>query len=151
MDEKGALVRKKGERNAEVVVSYSHGITISGLDISHLAQAKAASNAGQKILMDQFGINPSQIDRLYLAGGFASHVNIDNAVKIGLLAPVKSDRIIKAGNTALKGSVEALLNQGRRLQLDQLVSRAEHIELETENNFFDIFVEGCFIKPMTNV
>ena len=51
----------------------------------------------------------------------------------------------------MKGSVEALLNQGRRLHLDQLVSRAEHIELETENNFFDIFVEACFFKPMTNV
>jgi len=151
MDEKGALVRKKGERNAEVIVSDCHGITISGLDISHLAQAKAASNAGQKILMDRFGINPNEIDQLYLAGGFASHVNIDNAVKIGLLAPVNKYRVIKAGNTSLKGSVEALLNQGRRLHLEKVVTRAEHIELETENNFFDIFVEACFFKPMTNV
>ena len=151
MDEKGALAREKGRRNAEVVVAPAHGITISGLDISHLSQAKAASNAGQTILMDRFGVNSAQIDRLHLAGGFASHVNVSNAVEIGLLAPVRADRIIKAGNTALKGAAEALLNQNRRLYLDQLVRRAEHVELESEINFFDIFVEACFFKPMASV
>ena len=101
--------------------------------------------------MDRFGVNSAQIDRLYLAGGFASHVNVSNAVEIGLLAPVQADRIIKAGNTALKGAGEALLNQNRRLYLDQLVRRAEHVELESETNFFDIFVEACFFKPMASV
>ncbi|MDP7548100.1 MAG: ASKHA domain-containing protein, partial [Alphaproteobacteria bacterium] len=148
MNEKGALARDKGIRNAEIAVAPEHGISISGQDISHLAQAKAASHAGQTILMRRFGVGVEDISRLYLAGGFASHVNFDNAVAIGLLAPVAKDRMVKAGNTALQGTGEALLNSRRRADLEQLVRRAEHVELESEADFFDIFVEACFFKPM---
>lgn len=148
MNEKGALARDKGIRNAEIAVAPEHGISISGQDISHLAQAKAASHAGQTILMRRFGVGVEDISRLYLAGGFASHVNFDNAVAIGLLAPVAKDRMVKAGNTALQGAGEALLNSRRRADLEQLVRRAEHVELESEADFFDIFVEACFFKPM---
>ena len=148
MNEKGALARAKGTRNAEVAVAEEHGITISGQDISHLAQAKAASHAGQKILLRRFGLDVNQIERLYLAGGFASHVNFANAVDIGLLAPVPQDRMVKAGNTALLGAAEALLNIHRRKHLEQLVRRAEHVELESEADFFDVFVDACLFKPM---
>jgi uncharacterized 2Fe-2S/4Fe-4S cluster protein (DUF4445 family) len=151
MNEKGALVREKGRRNAEVMIAPEQGITISGQDISHLAQAKAASHAGQTILLRHFGITAGQIGRLYLAGGFASHVDFDNAVAIGLLAPVERTRMVKAGNTALLGASEALLNQERRKQLAQLVRRAEHVELESEADFFDVFVEGCQFKPMAKI
>ena len=149
MNEKGALAREKGQRNREIVIAAEQGITISGQDISHLAQAKAASNAGQGILMSRFGVGVDDISRLYLAGGFASHVDLTNAVEIGLLAPVAPDRVIKAGNTSLQGVSEALLNTDRRQHLEQLVRRAEHVELESEENFFDIFVEACFFKPMS--
>ncbi len=151
MNEKGALAREKGKRNAEILVAPDQQITISGQDISHLAQAKAASHAGQNILMRRFGVGVDDISRLYLAGGFASHVDFDNAVDIGLLAPVAKDRMVKAGNTALQGAGEALLNTGRRAHLEQLVRRAVHVELESEANFFDIFVEACFFKPMAKI
>jgi uncharacterized 2Fe-2S/4Fe-4S cluster protein (DUF4445 family) len=35
-----------------------------------------------------------------------------------------------------------------RKELESLVSKIEHIELETTDDFFDIFVEGCMFKPM---
>ena len=151
MNEKGALSRERGKRNGVVAVVPEHDINISGKDISHLAQAKAASNAGQSILMRRFGVTDRDIKRLYLAGGFASHVDFDNAVAIGLLAAVDKDRMVRAGNTALQGAGEALLNQDRRAQLEALVRRAEHVELESEADFFDIFVEGCLFKPMANI
>jgi hypothetical protein len=31
------------------------------------------------------------------------------------------------------------------------VRRAEHVELESEADVFDIFVEGCLSKPMANI
>ena len=148
INHKGALARVDGVRIKVIPVVPESGIDISGLDISHLAQAKAASNAGQTILVEQFGVEVKDIRTLYLAGGFASHVNFTNAVDIGLLAPVPEDRMVKAGNTSLLGASEALLNLDRRAHLEELVKRAEHVELESEANFFNIFVEACFFKPM---
>jgi uncharacterized 2Fe-2S/4Fe-4S cluster protein (DUF4445 family) len=124
------------------------GITLSRADASALAQAKAANAAGQLIVLRELGVDPADIDRLYLAGGFATYVNVENAIEIGFLAPVPAERVVKAGNAALRGARELLLSASARERLERLVRRTEHVELELAPDFFDIFVEGCQFKPM---
>lgn len=143
MTPKGVFEDKK---QFEMVV---HGdITFSREDASNLAQAKAANYCGQAILMRAFGVTPDRIDRLYLAGGFANYVNIDNAIEIGFLAPVPVERIEKVGNASIQGAREILLSRTKRAEVEALVKRIEHVELETQPDFFDAFVEGCQFKPM---
>ena len=89
-----------------------------------------------------------QVDRVYLAGGFANAVNVQNAIEIGLLAPVPVDRVVRVGNAALHGAAGLLLSRSRRDALDALVGRIEHVELETEDDFFDLFVDGCRFVPI---
>jgi uncharacterized 2Fe-2S/4Fe-4S cluster protein (DUF4445 family) len=146
MSLKGVL--KGGRRNYEMTLVPEQGITLSAQDVSHLAQAKAASYCGQALLLHEFGIVPSDISKLYLAGGFANYIDVANAVAIGFLAPVQEDRIVKVGNAALQGARELLLDARRRPAIDRLVRDIEHVELETAPEFFDLFVEGCQFKPM---
>ena len=124
------------------------GITFSRRDSGELAQAKAANYCGQMILMRKFGVRPDQIKKLYLAGGFANYVNAASAVEIGFLAPVPTERIVKVGNAAAQGARQLLLSKSRRASIEQLIRKIEHVELETMPDFFDVFVEGCQIKPM---
>jgi uncharacterized 2Fe-2S/4Fe-4S cluster protein (DUF4445 family) len=93
-------------------------------------------------------VNPAGVDRLYLAGGFASYVNVENAIEIGFLAPVPPERIVKAGNAALRGARELLLSVSAREHLEALVRRIEHVELERIPDFFELFVEGCQFTPI---
>lgn len=144
MAPKGMFANKGYELN--VVPEY--GITFSREDASNLAQAKAANYCGQFIVLRHFGIDPRDISKLYLAGGFANYVDIANAIEIGFLAPVPQERIIKVGNAALQGAREALLSRPTRETIDSLVKQIEHIELETTPDFFEIFVEACQFKPM---
>lgn len=125
-----------------------HGITLSREDASNLAQAKAANYCGQYIVLRLAGVDPRDVARLYLAGGFAQFVDVPNAVSIGLLAPVPEARVVKVGNAALKGARLALLSRRKRDALEAMVARIEHVELETTSDFFEIFVEGCQFKPM---
>ncbi len=141
-------VMKRGRRDAVMDLLPAHGLTFSPQDASHLAQAKAASYCGQALLLHQFGITAAEISTLYLAGGFANYLDIENAIAIGLLAPVDPTRVVKAGNAALQGARELLLDATRRPGLEALVRRIEHVELETAPEFFDLFVEGCQFKPM---
>ena len=90
------------------------GITFSREDASNLAQAKAANYCGQMIVLRKFGINPRDITKLYLAGGFANYVNVRNAIEIGFLAPVPEDRIVKIGNASVQGAKEVLLSRRKR-------------------------------------
>ena len=123
-------------------------ITFSRLDASHLAQAKAANTCGQYLLMRTLGLTPDDIDRLYLAGGFANYVDPQAAIDIGMLAPVPIDRIEKIGNAALEGAREMLVSRKRRREIEALVLTIEHAELETAFDFFEMFAEGCQLKPM---
>ena len=136
------------DRTYELTVVPDHGITFSREDASNLAQAKAANYCGQFIVMRNYGVDPSEISKLYLAGGFANYVDVENAIEIGFLAPVPKDRIVKVGNAALQGAREILLSRRRRAAIERLVTEIEHIELETTPDFFEVFVEACQFKPM---
>ena len=41
-----------------------------------------------------------------------------------------------------------LLSRSKRAELDGLIARIEHVELETEADFFDLFVDGCQFMPL---
>ena len=125
-----------------------HGITFSREDASNLAQAKAANYCGQYIVLRHFGCVPQDITTLFLAGGFANYVNLQDAVEIGFLAPVPEANVVKIGNAAVAGATAVLLSERKRAHIEAFVSNIEHIELETTPDFFDIFVEGCQFKPM---
>lgn len=132
----------------EVLVAPDQGISFSRADASLLAQAKAANACGQRILLRRLGVTADQVDRVYLAGGFANAVNVANAIDIGLLAPVPIDRVERVGNAALHGAAALLLSGSRRDALQSLVGRIEHVELETEVDFFELFVDGCRFVPI---
>ena len=144
MTPKGVFADKK--RQLDIAPDY--GITFSRADASHLAQAKAANYCGQYIVMRHLDVNPADIDRLYLAGGFANYINVANAIEIGFLPPVPIERITKVGNAAAQGAREVLLSRPKRDAIEALVKGIDHIELETTPDFFEIFVEACQFKPM---
>jgi uncharacterized 2Fe-2S/4Fe-4S cluster protein (DUF4445 family) len=137
-----------GQGEDELLVAPDRRISFSREDASHLAQAKAANACGQRILLRELGIRAQDVDRLYLAGGFANALDVTNAMRIGMLPPVPPERVIRVGNAALRGAEALLLSARRRERLEHVVSRIEHVELEQQPDFFELFVEGCMFDPM---
>lgn len=127
----------------------TNGIKISRSDMSALAQAKAANYCGQSIALKNSDIDPSKFEKLYLSGGFANFIDVENAKKIGFIIDTPNTEIIKIGNSALQGSIMLLLNTKLRKRFDNLVKSIKHIELETDENFFEHFVEGCQFKELS--
>ena len=127
----------------------TNGINISRSDMSALAQAKAANYCGQSIALKNSSIDISKFDKLYLSGGFANYINVENAIKIGFIIDTPNAEIIKIGNSALQGAIMLLLDINLRSKFDNLVKSIKHIELETDENFFEHFVEGCQFKELS--
>ncbi len=134
--------------SAEFRVIDEPRITFSRSDASHLSVAKAATAVGQRVLLRRLGLGPQDLDHVYLAGGFANALDIRTAVEIGLLVDARPERMIRAGNASIAGARALLLSRGRRAALDNLVRRIEHVELETEPDFFDLFTDGCLFEPI---
>jgi uncharacterized 2Fe-2S/4Fe-4S cluster protein (DUF4445 family) len=141
LNEQGRLTDDSG------AFEVARGLTVSEADVNELAQAKGANAAGIRVLAESYGIPLSRIDRLYLAGGFARHLDVDGACRIGLVPDLPRERIVKVGNAALQGASIALVSRTRREELERLVRRVEHVRLETHPQFFEFFVEGCQLAP----
>ena len=124
------------------------GMSLTRADISALSQAKSANYSGQYIVLRNYGAPLEEISRLYLAGAFANHINVDNAMQIGFIADFPPGKITKMGNASLEGATLMLISGKMRQTAEELVRRVEHVELESTPDFFDIFVEGCMFKPM---
>ncbi len=134
--------------SAEFSFAPERRMSLSRSDVSVLAQAKAANYCGQFIVLRRYGVTPEGVDQLYLAGGFANYVDVGNAVSIGFIANLPTERIVKVGNAALEGATLMLTSGHMRTVAEDMVSRIQHVELETTPDFFDIFVEGCLFNPM---
>ena len=132
----------------EFVFAPQQRMSLSRADISSLAQAKSANYCGQYIVLRKYGVDVGSISRLYLAGGFANYLNVNNALAIGFIANIPPERIVKIGNAALEGATLMLVSGEMRRRIERLSTSIEHVELETTPDFFDIFVEGCMFKPM---
>ena len=137
-----------GNGAADFDFAPGQGMSLSRADVSALAQAKAANYCGQLIVLRRYGAPLEGIKTLYLAGGFANYVNAANAAAIGFIADFPPDKIVKAGNASLEGATAMLLSGRMRRKAEELAARVEHVELETTEDFFDLFVEGCMFKPM---
>ncbi len=115
-------------------------------DVNELAQAKGANVAGLHVVFSSYGIDFSEIDTFYLAGGFGRHLKVDSSKRIGLVPDLDSAKMVPAGNIAIEGATLALLSKSRRQELEALVKKVQHCRLETHPHFFDFFVEGCQFK-----
>ena len=144
-----ALGRFEGSAQDFVVAKSSdRPITFSESDVNALAQAKGANVAGLQIAFAEYGIRYEDLDVFYLAGGFGRHLNIESSKRIGLIPNIDAKKIVQVGNASIEGACIALLSRAKRAELEQLVRRVTHCRLETNEGFFDFFVNGCQFAPV---
>lgn len=120
-------------------------IFITEADIAELLKAKAAISAGVATLLDVSGHTAEDLRGLVLAGGFARHIDLKNAVRIGLLPPVPLDRIQVIGNGSLAGAVAAMQDPQAPAAFRRIVELAETVELNLAPHFADRFADGMLL------
>ena len=116
-------------------------VSLLQADIRELQLAKGAIAAGIRILLQQWGATPDDVQRVWLAGAFGNYINRASARRIGLI-DFPSERVVPAGNTALLGAKLALLNlPSEDGACDAIRSRTRHVPLNEDSQFMDIYVE----------
>ena len=116
-------------------------ISFTARDVRAIQLAKAAVAAGISVLMEQAGLAFTDIDALYLAGGFGSHLTPDSAVAIGMLPEALRNKIVCVGNAALTGASMALLNTDSRLAIARIQRSCTYLELSGHPGFNRLYPE----------
>lgn len=116
-------------------------LSITEPDIALLLQAKAAIAAGIQTLLDLEGVQPSQVRKVFLAGGFGMHLNIPHAIACGLLPGFDPAQVETVGNTSLGGAYLALLDRTVLDELDRIRERTQIVELNLDPGFEDRYID----------
>jgi len=140
------LLMREGERVfvltwGKRVGDPSDAVFLSQRDVRELQFDKAAIATGWALLVEEFGIQESDIQQVLLAGSFGSYLSPASAIKIGLVPKISVLRIISAGNVAGEGAKMVLLSAQERNGADALLEQIDYIELSDRADFNDKFVE----------
>lgn len=97
-------------------------VSITDVDIDNFIRAKAAIYSGITTLLNNLGMDFTMIDKIYIAGGIGNSLNIDNAVKIGMLPDIDQHKINYIGNSSLMGCYLTLMSEDARHKLEQIAN-----------------------------
>jgi uncharacterized 2Fe-2S/4Fe-4S cluster protein (DUF4445 family) len=127
----------------EFILSRDPYVAITQDDVRQLQLAKGTILCGVRILMEELGIETSQIEQVYLAGAFGNFIDKRSALGIGMLPPtIPPDRIAGVGNAAGQGSRMTLLSKSIRRRAETLARRIEYFELSKHPRFEEVFIES---------
>ena len=126
-------------RKREFLMCPEKGLIISQDDVRQVQLAKGAILSGFIALLNVAGITMEDLDVVYVAGQFGSHLPADSLVGTGILPLAVQDKIEYLGNSAKTGAYMALMSDKIKKKLDRLAEEIEYVELAVTENYENIF------------
>ncbi|KPA11049.1 metal-binding protein [Candidatus Magnetomorum sp. HK-1] len=150
-----ARIRKQNDVYEYVVVwadqtQIERDIVLTEIDIDNLIRAKGAMYSGYMTLLTSVGLNIEDLDRIILAGGFGSFVDLDKAMTIGLLPEVEPEKVTYIGNGSLMGARMSSISNHIRQDVGEAVARMTNFELSETPSYMDNYVAALFL-PHTDI
>ena len=121
-------------------------VYLSQADVRQFQLAKSAIRAGMLALLRRAGRKEEEVDRLIIAGGLGYYIDPSSAAKTGLIPQALKDRAQALGNGSLYGAYLALTDEACREEARRLASRAETIDLSSDETFTEEFMEGMYFS-----
>ncbi|MFC1674682.1 ASKHA domain-containing protein [Candidatus Omnitrophota bacterium] len=147
---------RSGESGREFVIAFkkdadaSQDIVISEPDIENLKRAKAAIYSAGATLIKHMGLEFSGICKVFIGGGFGTYINIENAVRIGLLPDIDRSRFVFVGNCSLTGARHILLSYEAMKKAEEIAKKTTCFELSVDAGYMDEYMAAMFF-PHTDL
>ena len=125
-------------------------VSILQEDIDNVITAKAAIFAATRILLERLDLKFSQISKLFIAGGFGSYIDVNNAIAIGLLPDIPISDILYVGNTSIWGAKLGAFSSDAREILREITRRTTYYDLMGTDDYVEQFRQAMFL-PHTNI
>jgi len=125
-------------------------IVITENDIGNLIRAKGAIYSGYQTLLHEVGLKIKDLDRIFLAGGFGSRIDLEMAMTIGLLPEIDPDRITYIGNGSLMGARMCCLTNRIRKDVADLLKKMTNFELSETPSYMGRYIAALFL-PHTDL
>lgn len=158
IDKRGKFIDRKRHRRIrtgsdgwEYVIAWAHDtmtgedIVITEIDLDNLIRAKGAMFAGYQTLLESVGIGFADLDRIILAGNFGAHIDLEQAIAIGLLPDIDRERFYYLGNASMLGCQISLTDYNRFRERTQVRQLMTNLELSDNLNFMNYYMAALFL------
>jgi len=120
-------------------------IAITEVDIDSFIRAKGAIFSAIDTMLSALDFDTDMIERVYVAGGIGSGINMRNAVRIGMFPDVDLEKFSYIGNSSLSGAYAMALSGDARRKVAEIAGSMTYMELSTHPGYMDRFVAACFL------
>ncbi len=147
---------REGEFGKEFVLVFKQeadstkDIAITEPDIENLKRAKAAIYSATATLVKYMNLDFSGIKKFFIAGGFGTYVDVNNAINLGLLPDLDRKKFLFVGNSSLAGARQILLSYEAMKKADEIARKITYHELSVETGYMDEYMAALFF-PHTDL
>ena len=120
-------------------------VSLNEVDIDNFIRAKGAIFSAIDTLLNSVDMSVEMIDRVYVAGGIGSGINMKNAVNIGMFPDVEIEKFHYIGNSSLTGSYAMVMSDEANAKCAEVAANMTYLELSTHPGYMDAFVAACFL------
>jgi len=120
-------------------------VSINEVDIDNFIRAKGAIFSAIDTLLNAVDMTPECIDKVYVAGGIGSGINMKNSVNIGMLPDVELEKYSYIGNSSLTGAYAMVMSDEAIAKCTEVGANMTYLELSTYPGYMDAFVAACFL------
>ena len=120
-------------------------VSLNEVDIDNFIRAKGAIFSAIDTLLKSVDMSVEMIDRVYVAGGIGSGINMKNAVNIGMFPDMEIEKFHYIGNSSLTGSYAMVMSDEANAKCAEVASNMTYLELSTHPGYMDAFVAACFL------
>jgi len=120
-------------------------IVVTEADIDNILRSKGAVFAGFRVLLREAGLAAGDLDRVWIAGGFGRYLDIEQAVRIGMLPDIPRDRFRYLGNSAIAGTYLALLSGEIRKEAATVSRAMTYLDFSSNLDFMGEYTSALFL------
>jgi uncharacterized 2Fe-2S/4Fe-4S cluster protein (DUF4445 family) len=125
-------------------------VVLTEPDIDNLIRAKGAIYSGCLTLLEEVGLTVQNLERIILAGGFGSFVDLEKSITIGLLPEIDLDKITFIGNGSLLGAKMSCLTNRIRRDVVEVTRKMTNFELSETASYMENYIAALFL-PHTDM
>lgn len=121
---------------------------ICSSDVDIFQRAKASTAAAMVQLLVYAGLKADDLQTLWICGSFGRHLDLNSAMRVGLLPTVDHQRVSLLANAGLRGCEQLLLDPAAQDLLNTIAGRARVVNLGGVFDYEERFIDNLRLQPV---
>lgn len=121
------------------IFEIADGVSLSQADVRQYQLAKSAVFSAVETLLKYKKITHSDVEKVYISGGFSAKINISNAVRTGLIPKAFENKCKAVNNSSLLGTINYACGKDK---MASILKNSEYVDLSSTNDFSQLFIEN---------